>query len=129
LVVLALAEDLLAAEHWTDAASNAEVAAGFAKTVYGESSCRVAPALVAWADAREGGGRLSDALPLAERALALSKSGQIDPLALARAEMAVAVALPDQDRARALATSARAGARDPKLAARIDAWLAAHPTP
>ena len=66
------------------------------------------------------------ALPLAEKSLALYSTSQLDPLAKARAQFAVARALPitDRDRAKQLATSAReAATRDPKLTAKIDAWL------
>jgi hypothetical protein len=103
--------------------------------LYGERSCRIAEPFRARADALLGAGRASDALPLAERALASLRDAQLDALARARAELSVARALPgadrDRDRARALAMSARAAfARDghePRLLATVDTWLATAP--
>lgn len=128
--LLALAETNLAAERWPDAVAHASQASTLARTVHGEASCRLAAPLRVQADALLGTGDAAAALPLAEKALALAQAAQIDPLARARAELAVARALPasERDRARRLATSAREAAtrdpRDPKLAFRIDAWLA-----
>ena len=127
--LLSLAETDLGAERWADAASNADQAAKLARGIYGESSCRIAEPLRARADALVGAGRPSEALPFAERALSALQGAQVDPLARARAEFAVSRALPggDRDRARRLAASAREAIarenRDPKLLARVDAWL------
>jgi hypothetical protein len=77
--------------------------------------------------------RARDALPLAERALTVSKQAELAPLSLARIEFALARALPPTDRvhARSLATAAREdvarNGRDTKLPARIDTWLATAP--
>jgi tetratricopeptide (TPR) repeat protein/predicted Ser/Thr protein kinase len=131
--LLAEAESELGSSLWVDAASHAAEAGSIALRLYGERSCRIAEPLRAHADALLGAGHASDALPLAERALAALRDAQLDSLARARAELAVARALPpaDRERARALATSAReAFARDghePKLLAAVDTWLAAAP--
>ena len=128
--LLALAETHLWADRYADAAAVAEQAEVVATTVYGERSCRIAEPLRTHADALLGAGRASEALPLAERALSLSETAQVDPLARARAAFAVAAALPagERERARGLAGAARAVAarenRDARLLARIDAWLA-----
>jgi len=128
--LLALAETNLAGGKWADATTNASRASEIARTVHGETSCRLATPLRTQADALLGSGDTAAALPLAEKALALVRGAQIDPLARARAELAVARSLPssERDRARHLAESAREIAkkdpRDPKLTERIDAWLA-----
>lgn len=130
---LSLAESNLAAERWADAVTSAVQASTIARTVHGDRSCRLAAPLRAQADALLGSGRASEALPLAEQALALFQAAQLDPLVRARAELAVARALPaaERERARRLMMSAREVAgrdtRDPKLLARIDAWLTGSP--
>lgn len=127
--LLSLAETNLAAERYAEAAALAEQAATIARTVHGETSCRLGSPLRAQADALLGSARPAEALPLAEHALEVLQAAQVDPLARARAELAVARALPssERERARRLAMSARAvtakDARDPKLLARIDAFL------
>ena len=129
--LLSLAETELAAGRFTEAAAHAEQAAAIARSLHGESSCRILEPLRTQADALIGGGRIEEALASAERALRVAQTSQVDPLARARAELAVARSLPDADRERAhgLATSARDAAaraeRDPELLARIDAWLTA----
>lgn len=131
--LVSLAETDLAAERWTDAAASAEQAVAIARAVHGESSCRMASPLRVHAEAHLGSGHPGDALPLAEQALRVLSKAQVDPLARARAELAVARALGAEERVRArtLAESARTAAsadgRDPKLVARIDAWLASTP--
>lgn len=128
--LLALAETNLAAQRWTDAATNASRASTLARSIHGESSCRLAAPLRTHAEALLGASDTAAALPLAEKALSLAEGAQVDPLARARAQFTVARALPslDRDRGRQLATSARETAtkdtRDPNLLKRIDAWLA-----
>jgi eukaryotic-like serine/threonine-protein kinase len=128
--LLSLAETHLAAARYVDAAPVAAQAETIARSVFGESSCRIAEPLRAHADALLGSGRATEALPLAEHALRVSQTAQVDPLARARAELAVASALPasEHDRARQLAIAARdVAARDTsdlRLLAHIDAWLA-----
>jgi tetratricopeptide (TPR) repeat protein/predicted Ser/Thr protein kinase len=127
--LIVLADTELAAKRYADALAHAEQASTIARSVYGDSSCRVVEPLRAQAEALAGIGRASEALPLAEGALTAVQAAQIDPLAKARAGFAVARALPsgEGERARGLATSARDVAardgRDPELQARIDAWL------
>lgn len=131
--LLALAETSLAAGRHEEAAKLAGQASTLARSIYGDSSCRMAEPSRAQAEALLGSGRTGDALPLAEHALRVLQAAQIDPLARARAELAVARALPtaDRERGRALATAAREAAvregRDARLVSRIDAWLAASP--
>jgi tetratricopeptide (TPR) repeat protein/predicted Ser/Thr protein kinase len=131
--LLQLTETTLGAGRYGDAATLAKEVTTLARAVHGESSCRNAAPLRAHAEALLGSGHPMEALPLAERALAVLGPAQVDPLARARTEFAVARALPagEGERARGLATSAREVAaregRDPKLLERIDAWLTLPP--
>ena len=128
--LLALAETNLASERYADAEVSAAQAVSIARGIYGDRSCRMAEPLRVHAEALLGSGRAGEAISLAEKALEASKVAQVDPLTRARAELALARALPsvELERARGLAASAREVAaregRDPKLVARIDAWLA-----
>ncbi|MBS2018043.1 MAG: protein kinase [Deltaproteobacteria bacterium] len=131
--LVALSETYLASERWGDAAARADEATTIARAAHGEASCKLATPLRARAEALEGGGRAGEALPAAEQALRVLEGAQIDPLVRARAQIAIARALGTTDRARARALAAEARAvverdgRDPKLLARIDAWLASAP--
>jgi tetratricopeptide (TPR) repeat protein len=88
--LIALAETDLALERFGDAAVEAERAVGVARAVYGDRSCRLAEPLRLRAEALVSSGNKAEALPLAERALALSAEAQIDPVARARVEHTLA---------------------------------------
>ncbi len=126
----ALAETNLVAGRPSEAAQSAKEASTFARTVHGETSCRIAEPMRVEAEALLGTGHAAEALPLAERALGAWKASESDPLAEARAAFAVARALPagERERAKGLAEgaleSAKRGDRDKPLVARIEAWLA-----
>jgi hypothetical protein len=127
--LVALAESSLAAGRIADALERANEAAVLAERTYGASSCRLASPLRIEAEARIAAGRENEALVGAERAALLLRDAQIDPLVVARSNLALAQALPvtEGERARGLARSARdvaaADGRDPKLVASIDRWL------
>ena len=128
--LLALAETNLVAGRPSEAVQSAKEASTLARTVHGETSCRIAEPIRAEAEALLGTGHAAEALPLAERALAAWKAAESDPLAEARAAFVVARALPaaERERAKGLAEraleSAKRSDRDKPLVARIEAWLA-----
>lgn len=88
--LMSLVETDIASSRWADAAANAERAVAIARSVYGETSCRMSAPLRAQADALLGAGRASEALPLAEQALRVLGSAQIDPSIRARVEQTLA---------------------------------------
>jgi tetratricopeptide (TPR) repeat protein/predicted Ser/Thr protein kinase len=106
--LLALVDANLALERFSDALTNAEQASTIARSVYGDGSCRLAEPLRLQAEALVGSGRTVEALPLAEKAVQELATAQIDPLAVARAELTLAAALPESERARAFELATRA---------------------
>lgn len=130
---LSLAISELEGKRFTDAATHAELALADARAAYGDTSCRTAEPSRVLADALIDSGRGLAALVHAEHALATFDAVEPDPLATARAKLAVARALGDAERARALRLAREArevaekAGRDPSLVARADAWLAKNP--
>jgi tetratricopeptide (TPR) repeat protein len=130
---LSLAISELEGKRFTDAATHAELALADARAAYGDTSCRTAEPSRVLADALIDSGRGPAALVHAEHALATFDAVEPDPLATARAKLAVARALGDAERARALRLAREArevaekAGRDPSLVARADAWLAKNP--
>ncbi len=84
--LVALAELDLAAGRTAEAAANAERAAIIARTLYGESSCRLAEPLRLHAEALLESGRPAEGAALAARAVVLLASAQVDPAVRSRVE-------------------------------------------